>query len=78
MEDGKKIACVTREEFMGEIGLAWMFISLSFVAMTLDFSQGFLTALWAVSFLMAVVYIGYSRVLNRRRRLAKRADSKPR
>lgn len=71
MEDEKKVTYVTREDFMGEIGVVWIFFALTFTAIMLDWGQVGLTILWVVSVITAVGYEGYSRLL-RRRRLRKR------
>lgn len=69
MEDEKKVNCVTKEDFMNQAGVIWMFIMLTMIAMMWD-DQVFQMILFSVSFLMFVVYMGYSLVLNRRKRRA--------
>lgn len=71
MEDEKKVAYVTREEFNGEIGVVWMFFALTFTAIMLDWDQVGLTILLVVSVVMAVGYMVRSR-MSKRRRLRKR------
>lgn len=71
MEDEKKVAYVTREDFMGEIGVVWMFFALTFTAIMLDWDQVGLTILLVVSVVMAVGYMVRSR-MSKRRRLRKR------
>lgn len=71
MEDEKKVAYVTREDFMGEIGVVWMFFALTFTAIMLDWDQVGLTILLVVSVIMAVGYMVRSR-MSKRRRLRKR------
>ena len=69
MEDEKKVNYVTKEDFMFQVGVVWMYIMLTLIAIIWD-DQVFQMGLFSVSFLMFVLYIGYSRVLNRRKRQA--------
>ena len=69
MEDEKKANYVTKEDFMNQVGVIWMFIMLTLIAIMWD-EQVFQMILFSVSFLMFVLYMGYSRVLNRRKRRA--------
>ncbi len=71
MEDEKKknVNYVTKEDFMNQVGVIWMFIMLTLMAIISD-NQVFQIILVSVSFLMFVSYMGYSRVLNRRKRRA--------
>ena len=70
MEDEKKVDYVTKEEFMFQVGIVWMYIWLTLMAIISD-DQGFQLALASVAALMFVVYTVYSRMLNRRKRRAK-------
>ena len=69
MEDEKKVNYVTKEDFMFQVGIIWMYIMLTLIAIFWD-DQVFQMGLFSVSFLMFVMYIGYSRVLQRRKRRA--------
>ncbi len=69
MEDERKVNYVTKENFMNQVGVIWMFIMLTLMAIISD-DQVFQIILVSVSFLMFVLYMGYSRVLNRRKRRA--------
>ncbi len=69
MEAEKKVNYVTKEDFMFQVGIIWMYIMLTLIAIIWD-DQVFQFILFAVSFLMFVMYIGYSRVLHRRTRRA--------
>ena len=69
MEDEKKVNYVTKEDFMSQVGVIWASIMLTLIAIMWD-DQVFQMILFSVSFLMFVVYMGYSRVLNRRKRRA--------
>ena len=69
MEDEKKVHYVTKEDFMSQVGVVWMFIMLTLIAILWD-DQVFQMGLFSVSFLMFVLYMGYSRVLHRRKRRA--------
>ena len=71
MEDEKKVNYVTKEDFMNQVSVIWGYIMLTLMAIMLGADQLFLTILWAVSFLMFVGYMGYARVLKRRKRLAR-------
>ncbi len=67
MEDEKKVNYMTKEDFMNQVGVIWMFIMLTLIAILWD-RQVFQIILFSVSFLMFVLYMGYSRVLIRRKR----------
>ncbi len=67
MELEEKENYVTKEDFMNQVGVMWMFIMLTMMAIISD-DQVFQIILVSVSFLMFVSYMGYSRVLNRRKR----------
>jgi len=67
IEDEKKVNYITKEDFMNQVGVIWMFIMLTLIAILWD-HQVFQMILFSVSFLMFVLYMGYSRVLNRRQR----------
>ncbi len=69
MEDEKKVNYVTKQDFMNQVGVIWMFIMLTLMAIISD-DQVFRIILVSVSFLLFVLYMGYSRVLNRRKRRA--------
>ena len=69
MEDEKKVNYVTKQDFMNQVGVIWMFIMLTLIAI-ISGNQVFQIILVSVSFLMFVLYIGYSRVLTRRKRRA--------
>ncbi len=69
MEDEKKVNYVTKVDFMYQVGIIWMYIMLTLMAILWD-DQVFQMGLFSVSFLMFVMYIGYSRVLQRRKRRA--------
>jgi len=69
MADEKKVNYVTKEDFLNQLGVIWMFIMLTLMAM-ISGDQVFQIILVSVSFVMFVLYMGYSRVLNRRRRRA--------
>jgi len=69
MEDEKKVNYVTKEDFMNQVGVIWMFIMLTLMAIISD-HHVFQIILVSVSILMFVLYMGYSRVLNRRKRRA--------
>ena len=69
MEDEKKVNYVTKEDFMFQVGVIWMYIMLTLIAILWD-DLVFQMGLFSVSFLMFVLYIGYSRVLHRRTRRA--------
>ncbi len=69
MEDEKKVNYVTKEDFMNQVGVIWMFIMLTLMAIISD-NQVFQFILVSVSFLMFVLYMGYSQVLHRRKRRA--------
>ncbi len=68
-EKKKKVNYVTKEDFMNQVGVIWMFVMLTLMAIISD-DQVFQIILVSVSFLMFVLYIGYARVLNRRKRRA--------
>ena len=68
-EEKKKVHYVTKEDFMNQVGVVWMFVMLTLMAIISD-NQVFQIILVSVSFLMFVSYMGYSRVLNRRKRRA--------
>ena len=69
MEDEKKVKYVMKEDFMNQVGVIWMFIMLTLVVIVIG-DQVFQFILLSVSFLMMAVYMGYARVLNRRKRRA--------
>ncbi len=69
MEDVKKVNYVTKKDFMNQVGVIWMFIMLTLIAIISD-DQVFQIILVSVSFLMFVLYMVYSRVLHRRKRRA--------
>ncbi len=69
MELEEKANYVTREDFMNQVGVIWMFIMLTMMAIISD-DQVFQIILVSISFLMFVLYMGYSRVLRRRQRRA--------
>ena len=69
MEDEKKVNYVTKVDFMYQVGVIWMYIMLTLIAILWD-DQVFQMGLFSVSFLMFVLYIGYSRVLHRLTRRA--------
>ena len=69
MEDEEKVNYVTKEDFMNQVGVIWMFIMLTLMAIISD-HHVFQIILVSVSILMFVLYMGYSRVLNRRKRRA--------
>ncbi len=69
MEDEEKINYVTKVDFMSQVGVIWMYIMLTLIAILWD-DLVFQMGLFSVSFLMFVMYIGYSRVLQRRKRRA--------
>ena len=60
---------VTKEDFMNQVGVMWMFIMLTMMAIISD-DQVFQIILVSISFLMFVLYMGYSRMLRRRQRRA--------
>ena len=66
-EKKKKVNYVTKEDFMNQVGVIWMFIMLTLMAIISD-DQVFQIILVSVSFLMFVLYMGYARVLSRRKR----------
>ncbi len=68
-EKKKKVNYVTKEDFMNQDGVIWMFIMFALMAMIND-GQVFQKILVSVSSLMFVMYIGYSWVLHRRKRRA--------
>ncbi len=69
MEAEEKVNYITKQDFMNQVGVIWMFIMLTLMA-TIRGDQVFQIILVSVSFLMFVLYIGYARVLNRRKRRA--------
>lgn len=69
MEDEEKVKYVMKEDFMNQVGVIWMFIMLTLVVIVIG-DQVFQFILLSVSFLMMAVYMGYARVLNRRKRRA--------
>ena len=69
MEDEKKVKYVMKEDFMNQVGVIWMFIMLTLVVIVIG-DQVFQVILLSVSCLMMAVYMGYARVLNRRKRRA--------
>jgi len=60
---------VTKEDFMNQVGVMWMFIMLTMMAIISD-DQVFQIILVSISFLMFVLYMGYSQMLRRRQRRA--------
>ena len=69
MENEEKVSDVTKEDFMNQVGVIWMFIMLTLMAIISD-DHVFQVILVCVSLLMFVLYMGYSRVLKRRTRRA--------
>jgi len=69
MELQEKANYVTKEDFMNQAGVMWMFIMLTMMAIISD-DQVFQIILVSISFLMFVLYMGYSQMLRRRRRRA--------
>ena len=69
MEDEEKVKYVMKEDFMNQVGVIWMFIMLTLVVIVIG-DQVFQFILLSVSFLMMAAYMGYARVLNRRKRRA--------
>ncbi len=69
MEDEMKVNYVTKVDFIKQVGVIWMFIMFTLMAMIND-GQVFQMILVSVSSLMFVMYIGYSWVLRRRKRRA--------
>ncbi len=69
MELQEKANYVTKEDFMNQAGVMWMFIMLAMMAIISD-DQVFQIILVSISFLMFVLYMGYSQMLRRRRRRA--------
>ena len=68
MEDEKKVNYVTKEEFMTQISVVWMFIMLTLIAIIWG-DQVFSMGLISVSFLMFVAYmVGYGRAIKRHKR----------
>ena len=69
MELEEKANYITKEDFMNQVGVMWMFIMLTMMAIISD-DQVFQIILVSISFLMFVLYMGYSQMLRRRRRQA--------
>ena len=67
MEAEEKANYITKQDFMNQVGVIWMFIMLTLIAI-ISGNQVFQILLVSVSFLMFVLYLGYSRVLTRRKR----------
>ncbi len=69
MEDEMKVNYVTKVDFIKQVGVIWMFIMFTLMAMIND-GQVFQMILVSVSSLMFVMYIGNSWVQHRRKRRA--------
>ena len=70
MEDEQKANYVTKEDFMSQVGVIWMFIMLTLMAIIWD-DRVFQSILVSISLLMFVGYMVNARVLNRRKRRAR-------
>ena len=67
MEDEKKVNYVTKEEFMLQVGIVWMYIFLTLTAMMRG-DQGYQLLLASFSALMFVVYTLIIPMRSRRKR----------
>ncbi len=66
MKAEEKVNYITKQDFMNQVGVIWMFIMLTLIAI-ISGNQVFQILLVSVSFLMFVLYLGYSRALTRRK-----------